>query len=194
MITWLFIVALAVIGLFGFVVLFGAPYLPTLSARKHDALRLLNLAPGQTLLELGSGDGRMLAAAAKQDIHAVGYELNPLLVIYSKLVTFRYRHLVTIKWANFWHHTLPPCDGIYVFLLDRYMPKLHNKITQEISNSVNPGRERPPLGRRHGNAKTLPISDGVKLVSFAFKIPDLKPVKELNGMYLYKYTPKNQRL
>jgi hypothetical protein len=160
------LIGLLVLSLFSFVILFGAPYLPTLSKQQATAMSLLNLKPGQTMLELGSGDGRMLIAAAKLGIRSIGYELNPLLVLYSKLVTYKYRQLVEVRWANFWRTPLPACDGIYVFLLDRYMSRLNNKITQEISSSV-------------------------KLVSFAFEIPNKKPITETDGLYLYKYTTKN---
>lgn len=141
---------------------FGAPFLPTLKPQVSRALDLIDLKPGQTLLELGSGDGRILVEAAKRGIYSVGYELNPLLVIYSRLLTFRYRKLIKIKFANFWNVELPKSDGIFVFLLNPYMQKLDNKIVQE----------------KHGS---------VKLVSFAFQIADKKPSKISNGLYLYKY-------
>lgn len=159
------LVLMAVLFLFSFVLLFGAPYLPTLNKSKLAALDLLDLKPGQTLVELGSGDGRMLNEAAKRGIKSIGYELNPLLVLYSKIACFKYRKLVTIKLANFWAVKLPQCEGVYVFLLDRFMVRLDKKITQEISNSV-------------------------KVVSFAFEIPDKKPETEVMGLYLYKYTTK----
>ena len=162
----LLLVLSILIFLFGFVVLFGAPYVPTLSKQQQTALDLLDLKPGQTLLELGSGDGRMLVAAAKRGITAVGYELNPILVAWTWLITRRYRKLVKVRLANFWVVSLPKCDGIYVFLLDRYMEKLHTKITQEISSPV-------------------------KVVSFAFKIPNSKHVTEKNGLYLYKINNDN---
>ena len=156
------VIIVALILIFSFVILFGAPYLPTLKKRAEDAFDLLNLKPGQTMVELGSGDGRMLRMAAERGIKSIGYELNPLLVLYSKVVLFRYRKLITVKCRNYWQITLPKCDGIYVFLLDRYMSKLNKKIIQEKHNSV-------------------------KLVSFAFQIPDKKPAKEKNGLFLYKY-------
>lgn len=158
---WLLAVFILVVLLFGFVLLFGAPYLPTLSKQQETALELLDLKPGQTLLELGSGDGRMLEAAAKKGIKSIGYELNPLLAGYSWLITRRYKGLVSVRFGNFWTKPLPPCDGVYVFLLERYMEKLHKKITQEISTPVN-------------------------VVSFAFKIPNFKHVTEKSGLYLYK--------
>ena len=155
-------IALALLLPFGMVLLFGAPFLPTLANRTNDALDLLDLKPGQLLLELGSGDGRLLEAAAKRGIRSIGYELNPLLVVYSKLRLFRYRKLAEVKMTNFWNITLPRSQGIYVFLLQPYMQKLHNKIVQESNTSV-------------------------KLVSFAFVVPGKTPIKELNGMRLYKY-------
>ena len=156
------IIALTVM-LFGFVILFGAPYLPTLKRQQETALDLLDLEPGQTLVELGSGDGRMLRAAAKRGVNAIGFELNPVLVLVSRVVTWRYRHLISVKTRNYWKEMLPPCEGVYVFLLDRYMKKLDKKITQEKHNSL-------------------------RLVSYAFKIPGKKPVTEKKGMYLYDYS------
>lgn len=157
-----FIIISVILLLFGFVVLFGAPYLPTLKAQQETALDLLSLKPGQKLVELGSGDGRMLKAAAKRGIYSTGFELNPILVLWSRLYTFRYRDKITIKTRNFWAVPLPQCDGIYVFLLDKYMKKLDKKVTQQKHNSV-------------------------ALVSFAFVVPGKKHITEKNGLYLYKY-------
>lgn len=158
-------IGLGVILLFSFVLLFGAPYLPTLSRQKQDALDLLSLKEGQTLVELGSGDGRMLAAAAERGIHAIGYEINPLLFVYSWVVTRRYQGLVRVRLANFWSQPLPACDGVYVFLLDKFMSKLYKKITQEITTSV-------------------------KVVSFAFQFPNKKHKTEQSGLYLYIFDNK----
>lgn len=159
------IVCAAVFIAFTFVVAFGAPFLPILKDRVPDAVKLANLKPGQTLLELGSGDGRMLIAAAKEGVNSVGYELNPLLVIYSKIRTLRYRKQIKIIWGNYWHKQWPKADVIFVFLLQPYMQKLDTKIMQNYPK-------------------------GTKLVSFAFTIPGKKPSKEINGMYLYNYLKK----
>ncbi|MDQ3123337.1 MAG: hypothetical protein M3Q14_01480 [bacterium] len=160
--NWVYLAVAITLGLFSFVLLFGAPYLPTLKQQQQEALDLLALKPGQILVELGSGDGRMLVAAAKLNIKSIGYELNPLLVLYSWVLSRRYKGLITIKWANFWRKPLPVCDGIYVFLLDRYMPNLHKKIVSEATGPI-------------------------RLVSFAFKIPDKSYLTDRNGLYLYQY-------
>lgn len=159
---WLFVAIGILIVLFGFVVFFGAPYLPTLNTHVQSALELADLKQGEHLLELGCGDGKVLVAAAKQGIQVTGYELNPLLVVICWLRTVRYRRLVTVKWSNFWQVKLPQADAIFVFLLPKYMSRLDKKITQEISKPV-------------------------KLVSFAFEIRGKQKDTELDGVYLYKY-------
>jgi len=160
--TWLIAIVSALILLFGFVVLFGAPYLPTLKKQTETALDLLDLKPSQILLELGCGDGRVLKAAAHRGLKAIGYELNPILVLIAKLHTWRYHKEVKIIWGNYWTQPWPEADAIFVFLLNKFMVKLDNKITQEYG--------RP-----------------VKLVSFAFKIPAKKITKQKDGLYLYRY-------
>ncbi|HTE21682.1 MAG TPA: hypothetical protein VK674_01430 [Candidatus Limnocylindria bacterium] len=163
MLLFLFLLALFFVLIFGFVIFFGAPYLPTLSKQKHIALQLLDLDPGQTLLELGSGDGTMVLAAAQKGIRVIGYELNPLLVLISIFRTRKYRKQVRIIWGNFWWQVWPRTDGVYVFLLDRYMEKLDKKITQNYPEQK------------------------VKLASFTFKIPNKKIAQEKEGVYLYLY-------
>ena len=160
---WLQVLGLVVVFSFGFVVLFGAPYLPTLSPQVKAALALADLKPGQTLLELGCGDGKVLIAAAEQGIKVVGYELNPLLALFAWARTRRrYRRLVTVKWGNFWKADWPEAQAIFVFLLPKYMTRLDKKIVQYTSKPV-------------------------KLVSFAFAIAGKPAHKEADGVFLYLY-------
>ncbi len=154
--------AVVLVLIFGLVVFFGAPYLPTLKPQTSLALDMLKLKSGQTLLELGSGDGRILAAAAERGIYTIGIELNLLLVIYTKLRYWKYRKFISVRWGNFWLKPLPECDGIYTFLHTRFMQKLDNKIIQDLQKPV-------------------------KLVSFGFELPNRKPVQEKSGLFLYKY-------
>lgn len=147
---------------FGGVVFFGAPYLPTLNNQQQAAFDLLKLKKGQTMLELGVGDGKVAIYAAKQGLQVIGYELNPLLFLFSKIRTFKYRRQVHIIWGNFWSANWPKVDAAYIFLLPKYMPKLHAKCRRY---------QHKPL----------------KLVSIAFEIEELNPVKAQKSVFLYEY-------
>jgi SAM-dependent methyltransferase len=164
---WIFwFAALVLILVFGAVLLVGAPYMPTLAAQRMAALDLLDLKAGQTLYELGSGDGSLLREAAQRGLIVVGYELNPFLVAISWLRTLKYRRQVKIRMRNFWTADLSLADGIFVFLLDRFMAQLDEKIQNE--------------GKK-----------GVVLVSHAFKVPGRKPAAKNGPLFLYSY---NNRL
>jgi SAM-dependent methyltransferase len=158
------VIVLLVIVCFSGVVFIGPPYLPTLSPQVKTALDLLHLKPGQTMLELGCGDGKVLIAAAQRGWKVTGIELNPILVVVCKLRTWRYRRLVTVRWGNYWDIRLwGQADGIFGFVLPKYMSKLDKLIE----------------AWRDGRA--------VSLASFAFKIPD-KPIdREQKGVFLYRY-------
>jgi SAM-dependent methyltransferase len=157
--TYFFITLLLVALAFGGVILRGAPYVPTLDAQAKAALDLLALEKGQTLLELGSGDGKVLLVAARAGLNVVGVELNPFLVVVSRLRTWRYRRQVRVIWGDFWRVRWPECDAVFAFLLGRFMGKLDGRMVE---------LKKP-------------------LVSFAFKIPGREIDAEKAGVFLYRY-------
>lgn len=156
----IFIIALVLV--FGFVIFFGAPYVPTLNKTQDIALDLLDLKPGQTLIDLGSGDGILLKKAAQRGLNGVGYEINPVLVLISRIMTWRYRKQVKIVWDNFWTARWPKHDGIYVFLRASYMVKLDKKIKDQSKK-------------------------GTLLASNAFEIPGKKHSLKKDSIFLYNY-------
>jgi SAM-dependent methyltransferase len=160
-----FTICIIIAVLFCFVIAVGAPYLPTLQRYVKPAIKLAKLKKGQTILELGCGDGRVLVAAAEAGLNAVGYELNPILFLISWWRTRKYRSQVRVVLGNFWNKKWPEADGIFVFLLDRYMEKLNKRIIQTYANPI-------------------------KLVSFAFMIPNREEDAEDQGLHLYIYNSK----
>ena len=159
---WLYAGVILVILAFGLVVLVGPPYVPTLKAQTEAALDLLDLQPGQTLLELGSGDGRVMLAAAKRGWNVVGIELNPILVLYTLLVTWRYRKQVRIIWGNYFQVKWPDADAVFTFALPRFMTRL--------DGSIEAWRGKP-----------------LKMASFAFEVPGKRAVKRMEGVFLHEY-------
>lgn len=160
----LFIIGFLVL-VFGIVVVVGPPFVPTLSKQVVTALDLLDLKPGQTLLELGAGDGRVMKAAAERGLRVVGVEINPFLVLIAKIRCWKYRKQVTIIWDDMWKAHWPQADGIFTFMIQRQMERLDKKIIA--------WHKKP-----------------VKLASFAFHIPDKAPKSKYNGIFLYEYKNK----
>ncbi len=148
---------------FAFVLLYGAPYLPTRREQAEQALDMLGLTEGGVFVDLGCGDGALLIAAARRGLRCYGYELNPFVWAVAVWRTRKFRDLVTVRCKNFWKITLPPeTKGVFVFLLDKYMPKLDTKLSKELKK-------------------------GSQLVSYTFQIPSKKPKAVQGALYLYKY-------
>lgn len=167
-IVW--IVGVLIVLAYAAVLPFGAPFLPTLKGPTTEALDLIDLKPGQTFIDLGCGDGRVLIIAAQRGLKAIGYELNPFLVVYAWLRTRRYGGKVKIRWANFWRADLSKVDGVFVFLVDHYMGRLDKMLTKYSKNHQ------------------------IKLVSHAFKIPGKKPIAQKGALFLYLYNPPTQNI
>lgn len=161
--TLIILIVSGIILIFGAVLFFGPPFVPTLSKQMTTALDLLDLKPGQTLIELGSGDGRVAQAAAERGLKVVGYELNPFLVIISRIRCRKYGKQVKIVWDDLWKAAWPEADGVFTFMLQRQMQRLDQRIEHWRHN-------RP-----------------VRLASFAFYIPDRAPASKYNGIFLYEY-------
>lgn len=68
----------------------SAPYVPSPQITVEEMLRIANVGPGDVLYDLGSGDGRLvIAAAARFGARAVGIELDPALVAQSTVSAAR---------------------------------------------------------------------------------------------------------
>lgn len=141
----------------------GAPYVPTRHKQRQQALDMLELNPGQTLIDLGSGDGAMLLAAARRGLYVVGYEINPLLVAVSRFRTRKYGKAVKVIRGNFWKKTWPEADAVFVFLTGSYMEKLDQQMKIQFKSEV-------------------------KLITYGFALNDKKPAKKAGAFFLYKYS------
>jgi SAM-dependent methyltransferase len=126
---WLFA---TVVLLFGFVVFRGAPYVP--SHRKDVAKafdKLYKVSEKDVVVDVGSGDGVILRMAAKRGARAVGYELNPALVLIARFLSRRNKK-VTVHLSDFWFARLPSeTTLVYVFAVERDVKKLAAKFQAE---------------------------------------------------------------
>lgn len=112
--------------------LWGVIWIPTKRRDYERIAKLINIKPGITLYDLGSGSGELLFYLSKKyNIKCVGIEVAPLLFLYSRFKSIFYKN-VKIKYGDFFRFNLSEADVIYVFLL----PKMYDKLKDKIRNSA----------------------------------------------------------
>jgi len=166
--TAIFWIFASVVLAFGFVVFWGAPYVPS---KKKDLARALDelfpVGDKDVLVDIGSGDGVVLRAAAKRGARAIGYELNPILVVLANWLS-RGQTGVKSYVANFWHIELPPeTTIIYVFAVSRDIEKLARKLEQEATR----------------------LNQILKVITYGCEIPEKKAIATAGAHNLYEFTP-----
>ena len=149
---------------FGAGAILGAPYLPVLSRDIQPLLDAAALRPGQLILDLGCGDGRLLKAAAKRGVRGYGYEINPFIWLIAVINCWSMRDKVTIKLGNYWRHDWPQADAIYIFLITGYMKKFDQVLTKRALK--------------------------VRVVSYGFPIPHKTASQPQGNIFVYDYQPK----
>jgi hypothetical protein len=155
------LITLALLIGFAVAAISGAPWVPV---RKSDIAAIvddLRLSERKLYIELGSGDGRVLAAVAKCGVQAVGYEINPLLWLIAWLRLLPARN-ARVKLANFWSRSLKPADVVMAFLIPRTMPRLEVKLKKEMRS-------------------------GSLFISYVFPLPTKKPIQKHKKWYIYHY-------
>lgn len=100
---------------------------PTQLAQAEQALDLAGLQPGERLVDLGCGDGRVLVVAARRGAIATGVELDPDLAALARRTCEEAGVTATIVEADF--STFPiEADVVFAFLspaaLQRLAPRL----------------------------------------------------------------------
>lgn len=117
---------------FGFVVLRGAPYLPSHRKQVRRAfVELYNLSNKDRIIDLGSGDGTVLDLANKLGAKGIGYEINPLLVLLTKL-RFIGNKAVTVELKDYMLIDSVPRDVtvVYAFTTSRSIESIGKKVEQ----------------------------------------------------------------
>lgn len=111
----------------------GGPFVPSNQKSVTAMVKLARIKPGQTVIDVGSGDGRVLLEAAKQGANAIGVEINPYLVWFTQLRAFLspYRGRITAVWGNLWTSDLRAADVVFVYLIPWKMDVLAKKLREE---------------------------------------------------------------
>ncbi|XP_055475002.1 ATP synthase subunit C lysine N-methyltransferase isoform X2 [Psammomys obesus] len=92
------------------------PFVPATSKQIENVVKMLQHRRG-SLVDIGSGDGRIVIAAAKEGFPAVGYELNPWLVWYSRYRAWREGVHGSAKFyiSDLWKVTFAQYSNVVIF-------------------------------------------------------------------------------
>lgn len=138
------------------------PFLPTHKKQARLVIELAQIGPGDQVIDLGSGAGRLLLLAAKTGAQAIGYELNPLLYIWTKFVAYvlGYKN-IQVYFKSIYLADLNKADVVFTFLSPQHMRKLADKLNQE-------------------------LKPGAKILSYAFSLPGRQPTTKQEGIFIYR--------
>lgn len=121
-----------------------APFVVTVNTKHFQKiLKLAGVKKGSRFYDLGSGDGRLVLAAAKLGADSFGIEQSFLRVLWSrwkarKLVSpDNYRGNLKFIHGNIFSQNYSDADIIYFYLLQKAADKLETKLRNELpKNSI----------------------------------------------------------
>ncbi|XP_012536226.1 ATP synthase subunit C lysine N-methyltransferase [Monomorium pharaonis] len=127
------------------------PYVPATRQQIRNVIRALNGRSGGTLIDLGSGDGRIVLAAARHGFKAYGIELNTWLVWYSRLqaLIIGLSGDAAFLKQDLWKHHLGKYDNVVIFGVDQMMDDIEKKFSNELHKDSLVIACRFPLPNTH---------------------------------------------
>lgn len=160
----LVLLLIILMGIFYAIDLFlDLPYVATQRHKIETIIKLANIKKGETVVDLGSGDGRLLFAAAEKGAKAVGYELNPFMIALT-LIHTKLKGLGNEVWVerkSLWRADLKVADVIFVYSLKKHIKKFEDFV--------------------YRNARS-----DTRIVVNLHPFPNKKPIKSKEEIYLYK--------
>lgn len=111
-----------------------APFVPTDSEVAERVMDLADVGESDVVYDLGSGDGRMVIAAAMRGANALGVELSSLRVWYSRvwIKMLRLSNLARIIQKDIFDVDLSKADVVICYLLQETNDKLQEKFEKEL--------------------------------------------------------------
>lgn len=141
------------------------PYVPTPDQVVQGMLKLADVKPGETVIDLGCGDGRIVVTAAKVfGAKGIGYDLNPerLREANENARVAKVTDKVKFVEKNLFDADIKAANVVTLYLL----PSVNEKLKPRLLKELKPG---------------------TRIVSHSFSMGDWKPVKEqeVDGRRIY---------
>ncbi len=132
-------------------------------------IELAHITKGTRVIDLGSGDGKLLFLAAQQGARATGFEINPFLVLFTNIKAIFSPYHVRAIWKNFWQADISKADVILLYLIPWKMKQLEDKLLKE----------------------TKP---GTKIISNSFIFPHIPCTDKDEANHVYMFTVPKKRV
>jgi 16S rRNA A1518/A1519 N6-dimethyltransferase RsmA/KsgA/DIM1 with predicted DNA glycosylase/AP lyase activity len=138
------------------------PFVTTSTDHIKSILELAAIKKGTSIVDLGSGDGRMVLEFAKAGGYVAGYEIKPDLVARSKkrISEAGLENNAVIYQRDFWTQNLSSFETVYIYGMGSIMGRLEQKLEKE-------------------------LQPGSTFVSNIFRLPHWKIKRTKNGVHLY---------
>lgn len=117
----------------------GAGYDPTPVHRVYKMLELGQVSSSDIVYDLGSGDGRIVIAAARcHGARAVGIEIDPFRYLFARVAVLfaGLRRKVQIKYGNMYVQDISRATVVTLFLYQPTNNKLKEKLLKELSSGT----------------------------------------------------------
>eukprot|EP00968_Pinguiococcus_pyrenoidosus_P010218 scaffold803_cov310-Pinguiococcus_pyrenoidosus.AAC.131 len=145
-----------------------APFLPSSEIVQRESLRMLELTSDAVLYDIGCGDARLLVEAARQHgCQGIGIDYDEAIVLKAResVAQSGLADAIAILHENALETDLRAAHRIFVYLMPKGMAALRTTFVRI-------------------------LSEGGRIVSYVFSIPDLEPVEKLQpepmtNLYLY---------
>ncbi|MZG53919.1 MAG: class I SAM-dependent methyltransferase [Nitrospinae bacterium] len=139
---WTFFLLIVFIILAGMVVLpifSGAPWHPLLPGTIRRILNFAEIKQGETICDLGCGEGRVLVTAAKEySARGVGIEIDPIKVGLARMLA-KFKNVdqqVKIIRGNIFEFDPQDADVVYLYLTHQAMDRLFPEILKKLKPTV----------------------------------------------------------
>ena len=155
----IFIILLCLFGLSWFSGT-DAPYVPTQTDSLELVLKWCGV-KGKKFWELGSGDGRVVFAAARLGADGVGVEQSLLRVLYSRYKAKKLKLNCDFIHDNIFNINYSKADVVYIYLLPKAVFKLETKLQKELKANS-------------------------QIITQRFHFKTLKPYKKIDNFWIYQ--------
>lgn len=144
----------------------GAPFVPTPKKAVEVALDLAQVKAGDTLVDIGAGDGRVLVMASKRGAKVIGYELSPFLWLLAVINLIRNKVKGSVKLRDGFAADMSEVNVLFLFLMPKTLPNL----MRELQNK---------------------LKQGTRIVTYTFPLKDWqaeaeKSIEGVGKVYLYR--------